>query len=473
MNSKTYSRFIASIALIFCLGMSIGVAEDGGKDGQVEHWHNFRGPNYDGTSPTAKPPTKWSETENVAWKVRIPGKGSSSPVIWDNMVFLTSAVNTSSGNTKPPRRMDRREMTRKFDENGNGKLDPDERTKAMAARRAATKEALAVHKFMVMCIDRANGKTIWSHAAAEKKPNDGHHADGGYASASPVVDGEHVYFNFGSVGLFCYDLDGKKIWERTDLGEMQMRGSFGEGSSVAINGDVLILPWDHEGQSRIEAINKKTGETLWKKDRDEPSNWATPRIVSVDGNKQVIHAGEKFSRGYDLETGDEIWRSSGLSSRPVSTPVSKGNVGIFASARGGFAMNAYHLNKRGDISSEPAWKIDRQTPDCPSLLLSDNRLFFVSGNKGIVSCANANDGSTFFTKKRVPGISEIYSSPVAADGKVFVTGRRGKTVVLEDSEQFQVVSENSVDENVDATLALAGKQLFIRGNEHLYCIQEK
>lgn len=462
------------LVAVFNLFVCWHVASGSEETDLAKYWHNFRGPTGNGISETAKPPTKWSSSDNVAWKTEIPGSGLSSPVVWGDKVFLATAINTKpTAGGQRPARMSRRELTQKFDEDGNGQLSDAERQKARDFMNAERKRSLTVHQFVVICIDRESGKIDWKDVAAERKPQDGHHQDHGYASASPVTDGQHVYFSFGTNGIFAYDFDGNQIWKRTDLGEMQTRGSFGEGSSLALHEDILVLPWDHEGQSRIETLDKKTGKTKWSVDRDEPTTWVTPRVVTVNGRKQIIQSGEHYTRGYDLETGKELWRSSGLSTRPVSSPVVKGNIGYFASSRRGATLNAYYLDKEGDISNEPAWKIDRQTPDCPSLLLSDNRLYYVSANQGIISCANADDGSEFFGPERLPGFKGIYSSPVAADGKVFVTGRGGKTVVIEDSSEFKVISQNDIGENVDATLALAGDQIFIRGAQHLFCIQEE
>jgi len=240
---------------------------------------------------------------------------------------------------------------------------------------------------------------------------------------------------------------------------------------MALADGMLIVPWDHEGDSRIDALDASNGETRWSTPRDEPSSWATPRVVSVGGRQQIIQSGENFSRGYDLQSGKEIWRSSGLSSRPVSTPVVKGNLGIFASARRGACLNAYRLDKTGDISDQPAWKISSRAPDCPSLLLSGNRLYYIAGNSGVVSCVQADNGEEIFSAQRLDGLRGVYSSPVAADGKVFITGRGGKTYVIEDAEGFRVIAKNEIGENVDATMALVDDQIYIRGEKHLFCIR--
>ncbi len=435
-------------------------------------WPSFRGPNRNGTSLQASPPTTWSETENVAWKKKIPGLGSSSPIIVQNRVFITAARPVDA-NLKPVRQLNRDELTKKFDADGNGRLDQQEIQKARAFRQEQRKLLIQKQKFTVLCYDRASGDLIWEKVAIEAKPVEGHHPDHGYASASPVSDGKFIYVNFGTQGLYCYDLEGNQRWKRTDLGTMTTRGTFGQGSSVAIADNVLILPWDHEGQSYIEALNCDTGKTIWKTMRDEPTSWASPQIVKTEDRTLVVQSGQNYTRAYDFQTGAEIWKASGLSQRPVSTPVVFGNLGFFASARGGAVLQAIPLDQSGDVSGNGiAWEINRQTPDVPSLLLSENRLFFVGGNSGILTCVNAETGEPFFSPQRL-SLDGVYSSPVAANGNVYVTGRDGKTVVIRDAVTFGVVSKNDIGEPVDATIALADEELFIRGKDHLFCIRNK
>jgi len=256
------------------------------------------------------------------------------------------------------------------------------------------------------------------------------------------------------------------------MGMRRRRRFLGEGSSVSIAGNSVVLPWDHEGQSRIEVIDRLTGETIWKKNREEPSNWVTPRVVEIEGRQQIVQAGEKFSRGYDLGTGEEIWKASGLTMRPVATPAVMDNLAFVSSGRRGYVLQAIRLDQKGDISSNGIeWNISRQTPDIPSLLLSENRLFFVGGNNGILSCVDAKTGNPFFGPERLP-LKSIYSSPVAADGKVFVTSRAGKTMVIKDAQKLERVSINDIGEPVDASLALSESDIFIRGRSHLYCVRE-
>jgi len=467
LNFKSSIKIAASCIVIGAfLVSSLAIAQE---ENQNLIWPNFRGPDFNGASTTAKPPTTWSETENIAWKQKIPGKGSSSPIVINNRVYITAAA-PADPNAKVAKKQTREELIARFDKDGDGKLD---RREQRTARNMLRKESIQKQKFMVLCYDRASGDPVWQKVATGAMPHEAHHPDHGYASASPVTDGQQLYINFGSFGLYCYDLEGNLKWKRDDLGTMKTRGSFGEGSSVAIHEKMVILPWDHEGQSRIEALNCDTGETIWTTKRDEPTTWATPLVVEIDGRKQIIHSGQNHSKGYDLQTGQEIWKASGLSQRPVACPIVYGDVGFFASARGGAILQAIPLNQKGDISKNGiAWTVNKQTPDIPSLLLSENRLYFTGANSGILTCVNAETGEPFFAPQRLP-IGGVYSSPVAANGYVFITGRDGKTAVVNDAVTFGVVSTNDIGEPVDATLALADEEIFIRGENHLFCVRNK
>ena len=207
----------------------------------ADNWGHWRGDAGNGVSTTAQPPTEWSATKNVKWKVAIPGRGSSSPVIWGNRVFVTTGI--SEGGPASGRQ---------------------------AARTA--------HKFVVLCYDRATGNRLWEKVAVAAAPHEGTHDTNGFASASPCTDGQHVYAHFGSRGLFCYTMDGNLVWKR-DFGDMTTRATFGEGSSPTIVDEKVIVPWDHEGQSFLFAVNKLTGDIIWQTPRDEPTCWATPLIV--------------------------------------------------------------------------------------------------------------------------------------------------------------------------------------------------
>ena len=193
----------------------------------------------------------------MKWKVAIPGKGSGSPIIWEDKVFVVSAVRS------------------------DGKPEPAQRQRPRGGRQGRPTGPIPELQFKIFCFDRNTGDEVWQQTAVTATPHQGTHSTNGFASASPCTDGEHVYAHFGSVGLYCYTMDGKLKWQRDDLGKMDMRGGFGEGSSPTLADDKIIVPWDHQGMSHLYALDKMTGETVWKADRDEPTNWATPLILSL------------------------------------------------------------------------------------------------------------------------------------------------------------------------------------------------
>ena len=403
------------------------------------NWAHWRGPTGNGSSPDAQPPLNWSETRNVKWKVVVPGRGSGSPVVWGNQVFVVSAVSAK------------------------GRSGFDGRKLSKLA-------------FKLFCFDRKTGKLQWERTAAEATPHQGTHSTNGFASASPCTDGEHVYAHFGSRGLYCYKVDGSLVWKRNDFGKMNTRNEFGEGSSPTIEGEMILVPWDHEGPSSLYALNRLTGKTIWRAEReDEPTCWATPLVVEHKGSKQVIMNGQTCARGYDLKSGKELWRCGGQTQRPVASAVAIRDLTIVGSGFRGAFIGAFDLSGRGDLEGTRSvlWNMDRHTPDIASPLISGPRLYFHSGKSGILTCLDAVSGKAHYIAERVPEISRTYASPVAAGGRVYVTGRSGTTVVLKDGEKFEVVATNTVGEGVDATPAPVDGELFIRGERHLFCIARK
>lgn len=419
----------------------------------ADDWGHWRGVKGNGVAK-ASPPTDWSDSKNVKWKIAIDGKGSGSPIISGDKLFVITGVPMAKAGSESPRA------------GGGG---------GRGGRRGGGRPAAPGElELKVLCFDRNNGKLLWEQTAAKVKPKSGIHADNNFASASPCTDGEHLYAHFGSNGLFCYSLDGVLKWKREDFAPMTTRGSFGEGSSPTLAGDMIIVPYDHEGDSFLYAIDKKTGKDIWKVARDEPTNWATPIIVDHDGKQQIVMNGQNYARAYDLKTGDELWRCSGQVDRPCATPVVSDDLVVVTSGHRGAFMGAFKLDGKGDIkgSKHVAWSLNRDTPDIASPVLSENRLYFTKGKDAILSCYDVKTGKPFYTATRVPGLQKLYASPVIAGGNVYITDRRGTTVVIKDSEKFEVVATNSVGETVDATPAPVDKLLYIRGEKHLFCIGE-
>jgi outer membrane protein assembly factor BamB len=419
-------------ALIAAFVISSGAASSGVDDDR--YWAQWRGPRATGVAPQANPPAEWNETTNVRWKKEIPGRSSASPVVWGDRVFLVTAV-ADDGTT------------------------------------AAT--AGVNHKFVVMAIDRRTGDTVWERVAREEAPHEGAHRENGtFASGSAVTDGELVIASFESRGFYAYDMDGTLVWEK-DLGDKRMRNQFGEGNSPALYGDRLVVNWDHQGQSFIVALDKGTGEELWRRDRDEIDSWSTPLIAEVDGRAQVIVGAMNRIQSYDLETGDVVWHTAGLTMNPIPTPVVGDGMVFLTSGYRGNSLKAIRLaGAAGDITGTEAvaWTYDRDTPYVPSPLLYDGILYILKSNNGILSAFDASTGRPHYQTQRLDAVPNVFASPVGAAGRVYITGREGDTLVLANGPTFEVLTVNSLDDGFDASPALVDGEIYLRGYRHLYCI---
>jgi outer membrane protein assembly factor BamB len=326
-----------------------------------------------------------------------------------------------------------------------------------------------------MALNRADGKVRWSRAVRSEVPHEGTHRDGTYASGSAVTDGERVYVFFGSRGLHALDpRDGRVFWQ-TDLGRMRTRMSFGEGSSPAVSGDTLVVNWDHEGADFVAAFDTRTGRERWRRERDEPTTWTTPLAVVHEGRTQVVVAGTNAVRSYDLATGRELWQAPGLTVNAIPSPVAAGGFVYAMSGFRGSALRAVRLaDAKGSVSGPPAlaWTHDRDTPYVPSPLLYRDALYFLKSNSGLLSCLDAKTGRPHYTE-RLDAVPNVYASPVAADGRVYVTGRDGTTVVLEAGPQLKVLATNRLEDGFDASPALVDGEIYLRGAKHLYRISER
>jgi outer membrane protein assembly factor BamB len=305
-------------------------------------------------------------------------------------------------------------------------------------------------------------------------PHEGAHRDHGYASPSATTDGESLYVSFGSRGLYAYDLDGHPKWD-LDLGDMTIYRWFGEATSPVLHQDTLIINWDHEGESFLTALDAKTGETKWRVDRAEHTSWATPLIVERDGQTQVVVNGGVKARGYDFETGSVLWECGGQTNAIIPTPVATNELVFCMSGYPGSALYAIPLGSQGDITDTDsvAWKLNKDTPYCPSPLLYGNRLWFNKSNASVLTCIDATTGAHIIKEQRIPGLKSVYASPVGAADRVYFTGRDGKTVVLKNSDEFEVLATNVLEDDIDASPAIVGQDLFLRGKKNLYCISNE
>ncbi len=420
----------------------------GDSGSQLLHsWYQWRGPLATGMAVFGDPPLHWDDHTNIKWKTPLPGKGSATPIIWGDQIFILTAVDTG----KP--------------------AGPDALPKQDPHFEKKTKPPTTYYAFLVLCLDRQTGKIRWQKTATEQVPHEGTHPTHSYAAGSPTTDGERLYASFGSRGIYCYDLEGNLLWQR-DLGRMETRYGWGEGTSPVVHGDTLIVNWDHEAGSFIIALDARTGKIRWKVDRDEPTSWSTPLVVEYEGRAQVVVNATKKVRSYDLATGALLWQCGGQTVNAIPSPVAEGGIVYCMSGYGGAAAFAFSLKSRGDLTGtdKVLWRFGKSTPYVPSPLL-DNRLYFTQGNNPLLTCLNAYTGKPLFERERLPGLSSLYASPVGVRDRIYIVGRDGTTLVLKRSDKLEVLATNRLDDPVDASPAIVGKQLFLRGEKFLYCIE--
>lgn len=424
-----------------------GTGSAASSEALTRNWPSWRGPLATGVAPHADPPVELGNPRHLKWRVAIPGRGTASPVVWEDQVFLLTAVPAGASGINPPAPPA---------QGGGG--------------RGMTEAPSQPQRFVIQALDRQTGKVRWEKTAREQMPHEGHHKDHGFASASAVTDGEVVIAHFNSYGTYAYDLSGRLLWEK-DLGDMRTRNGFGEGSSPALHGDTVVILWDHEGEDFIVALDRRTGRELWRQKRDEPTGWSTPLIVDGPGGPVVVVNGTNRVRAYDLKSGEPRWECAGQTVNAIPSPVpGHGRVYVMSGYRGA-ALQAITLGRQGDLSATDAiaWSHNKNTPYVPSPLLYQDRLYFFAGNNATLSIFQATDGKPLVDAQRLDGMYGVYASPVGAAGRVYVAGRDGNVWVLKEGPGVEVLSKAKFEEGFDASPAAVGRQLFLRGREHLYC----
>ena len=433
---KTRSMLAVIVSVVAC---QVSAAEIEAR----QQWPRWRGPLDTGVAPLADPPTRWDEQTNIRWKVSVEGTGSSTPIVWGARVFITSAVATTRPADRP----------------------------AQADPRSKTSPPDHFYRLMVICLDRQNGQVLWQHIATEIVPHEGLHSTNTYAASSPVTDGHRLIVSFGSSGIFAFDMQGKPLWHKK-LGHMRTRFGWGEATSPAMNGNTVVINWDHEDQSFVVALDASDGSELWRRQRDEPTSWATPVIVQHAGRVQLVTNGTERVRSYDLTNGDVLWECGGQTVNAIPTPVHGDGVLYCMSGYRGATAVAIPLDARGDLTGtdQVLWKLDRGTPYVPSPLLVGGQIYFTSRNSAVLTSVDTATGKPVYQEQRLPNLRSLYASPVAAAGKIYFVDRDGRTVVIKQGPRPDVLSVNLLDDSIDASPALVGNQLLLRGRNFVYCI---
>jgi outer membrane protein assembly factor BamB len=443
---KLFGRVVVGLMLsVFVGSFVINNKVSAGPSGT---WPQWRGPSGQGTSTETNLPSQWSTNVNIKWKAAIPGRGHSSPIVWGNRIFLTTAV---EGDLVPGAKAVKH-------------MDGDKEYVHPDSIGADHK-----HQFKVVCIDRGTGKILWTQTAFEGTPYDDRHRKSSFASSTPTTDGNMVYAYFGTEGLYAYDMNGKLIW-KADLGKLATAG-MGTGTSPVIYKNVVILQCDEENgtASFIVGIDKKTGKEVWRTPRKVQVSWSTPLLIETAKRAELITSGNEFVISYDPGTGKELWRHKGVDSNAIPSPVANDNL-VFISA--GFPTKiamAIPLGGNGDLAENVTWKYAKGTAYVPSPILYGDYLYLTS-DRGVLTCLDAKTGEVKYEGGRVPIPATFTASPIAFGGKILLTSEDGDTFVVKAGPKHEILGTNSVGEPVYASPAVADGNIFIRGERNLYCI---
>lgn len=407
----------------------------------AQNWPSFRGPSASGVEDGQNLPVQWDVQRrvNVLWKTEVHGLAHSSPVVWGNRVFLTTAVSSKPSATFKPGLY------------GEGTASDD----------------VSVHQWNVLCLERATGKILWERTAYQGVPKEKRHIKSTYANATPATDGRVVVAFFGSQGLYAYSLAGDLLWKR-DLGRFDVGAydapefEWGTASSPILYKDLVIVQCDQQKGSFITALDAKTGATVWRTERDELPSWGTPSVFRAE----LVANGSNFIRGYDPASGKELWRLGGSSKITAPTPVGSGDLIIVASGR---RPEAPIFAIRAGASGAVAWSKRQRGPYMPTPLIYGGYLY-VLGNAGIFDCYALADGQEIY-RQRIPDAGSGFSaSPVASDGKIYLSGEDGEIVVVKAGPKFELLARNNMAEPVMATPAISGRLLIVRSQHHIWAI---
>lgn len=431
---------------------SLGVDETG-------NWRQFRGFHAAGIAVEQDLPLHWDVKSgtNIRWKTPIPGLGHSSPVVWGNRVFVTTAVGEG------------KEAYLKVGRYGESPDNPED----------------YVHHYRVFCLDTQTGEIIWERTSYSGKPKVMRHIKSSHANCTPATDGKHLVVFFGSQGLYCYDLDGKLLWSK-DLGYLDA-GAFdapeiqwGFGSSPIIYEDKVIVLCDVNNQSFIAALDVNNGEEIWRTLRDENPTWGTPTVHKSESRLQVIVNGYKHIGSYEVETGKPLWWMRGGGDVPCPTPVVGHDLVFITNAHGRMRpIYAIRLDAEGDISLAKGeksneyipWFYPRRGGYQPTPLVYGDYVY-VGDNGGVVGYFNAKTGEQLYRGKIGAKLSSYSSSPVAADGKLYFTDEYGNINILKTGPEYEHLAVNAMEEICMATPAIAGQTLFVRARNNLYAISK-
>jgi outer membrane protein assembly factor BamB len=422
----------------------------------AENWPQWRGPGSQGISTETRLPAEWTPSKNVAWKVEVPGRGHSAPVVWNDRVFLTTAI---EGEVVPGAK------PAPHTNGGEPFVHPD----AMGANRK--------HIYKVLAYDGKSGALLWEQTAWQGTPFDDRHRRGSYASPSAATDGQMVFAYFGAEGVYAYDVNGKPAW-KASIGQVKTLGLGAASSPVLYKDLVIIQADDDEGaESAIVALDTKTGKERWRTKRPVQVSWSTPVLVNAPASAsgqartELVTNGTEWIIAYDPATGKELWRATGVDSNAIHTPVVGDGVVVVTA---GFPVKktiAIKPGGSGNISGTPQvlWTYEKGTAYVVSPILYDG-LVYLLNDRGVMTALDAKTGEVKYEGGRVPVPASFMGSPIAANGRVLLTSEDGDTFVIKAGPKHEVLGTNSVGEPVYTTPAISNGRIYIRGEKHLFAI---
>ena len=423
-------------------------------------WPSFRGPNASGVADGPALPERWDVKtgENLLWRTPIPGLAHSSPVVWGETVFVTTAISSREGATFKPGLY------------GDGDASDDR----------------SPHKWVLYAVDAASGKIRWERIAAEGEPRNKRHIKSTYASASPATDGRIVVAWFGSQGVFAYDVKGTPLWQ-VDLGRVDMGAydipsyEWGPASSPIIWKDLVILQVDTQADSFLIALDAASGQTVWKTDREELPSWGTPTVISTPTGDELVTNASNYIRGYDPRTGKELWKLGGSSKITAPTPVNAGGLIVVASGRAPERpIFAIRPGARGDLTlpkgetshASVAWSKTGRGSYMPTPLAYDG-ILYVLANNGVFDAYDAKTGEEIYRQRLEPVGSGFSASPVAANGRIYISSEDGDIIVVAAGREFSRIGVNPMGELLMATPAISNGVLYVRSVSSLFAIGRK
>lgn len=440
------------LALALCLGWASAVS--------AQNWPSFRGQNGSGVADGNNPPTVWDaeKSTNILWKTPIPGLGHSSPVVWGDRVFITTAV-SSAANSQFVHGL---------------------------TETAASADDTSKHSWRVYCLDKNTGRMIWEKAIYEGTPKVKRHVKASYANSTPATDGKHLVVSFGSEGLYCFDFDGKLLWQQ-ELGVLDGGWSsgpdmhWGFGSSPIIYQHLAIVQCDTQSQAFIAAFNLADGKRVWQNPREEDSSWSSPAIYEGKDHAELVTSGTKYYRGYDPLTGKELWRLADGVEVKIPTPIAAHGL-YFLSGGSSHDRRTFYALRAGikgeikpaetaDGSASIAWQSPVIKPHVVTPIVYGDYLYVCTDN-GVLTQYQAKTGEPGY-RARLGNGGAFSASPVASDGKLYFASEDGEVFVIKAGSTYELLARNPLGEVMIATPAITGKMIIIRGEHHLFGIGEK